>query len=68
PDIVDTNILIFRVGGAWASAAALSAALQQRGVAVLPFGPRHVRAVTHLDVSRDQIEAAGKILAEISAA
>jgi threonine aldolase len=39
---------------------------RQRGVLVVAFGPRIVRAVAHLDVSRAQCEQAAKILVEIA--
>ena len=47
------------------SAAAAVAALKERGLWISAFGPRTVRAVTHLDVSDAEIERAGEILAEV---
>jgi threonine aldolase len=58
PDVIDTNIVIFRVDLRLGTAADFAAALRERGVLVLPFGPQQIRAVTHLDVSRGQIEQA----------
>lgn len=56
---VETNIVIFDLDPAsrHASAAALCERLRQAGVWMLPFGPRRVRAVTHLDVTPSMIEA-----------
>jgi threonine aldolase len=59
---VETNIVIFQV----ADAAAFLAAMRERDVAMSQFGPTTVRAVTHLDVSRDDVleavEAARAVL------
>jgi threonine aldolase len=38
--------------------------LARAGVLVVPFGPRRLRAVTHLDVSRSDIERAARIIVE----
>ena len=40
---------------------------RERGVLVNAFGPRTVRAVTHLDVTRDQCERAATVLVELLA-
>jgi threonine aldolase len=37
---------------------------QLLGLLIAPSGPRRLRAVTHLDVSREQIDTAGEIVAE----
>jgi threonine aldolase len=55
---VETNIVIFEV----ADAPALERALAG-DVEVLAIGPRHVRAVTHLDVEEAQVEPALKAIA-----
>ena len=52
---VQTNIVIFEVPR---SAAAISANLKERGVLMNPVGPAHIRAVTHMDVSREECAAA----------
>jgi threonine aldolase len=54
---VETNIVIFELRGALDADAAVEALLA-RGVRMGAMGPRSVRAVTHLDVSADQIERA----------
>jgi threonine aldolase len=37
----------------------------EHGVLIFAFGPRVIRAVTHLDVSRQQCEQAAEIILEI---
>jgi threonine aldolase len=38
---------------------------RERGVLLLPFAARTVRAVTHLDVNREDCERAAAILCEL---
>jgi len=64
---VHTNIVIFKVDPGLGTAEAFHQALQDRGVLTIPFGGPLIRAVTHLDVSRQQIERAAEILAEVAA-
>jgi threonine aldolase len=54
PAEVETNIVVFSVP----DAPAFCAALQREGVLMGPLGPNTVRAVTHLDVSREGVERA----------
>jgi threonine aldolase len=67
---VQTNIVIFALcdGG---DAGAFVAAMKQRGVLTSAVGPRSVRFVTHLDVTREDCEraaqAAGDVLSNWSA-
>lgn len=65
---VQTNIVIFNLRQEAITAAAFVEAARLRGVLVVAFGPRTVRAVTHLDVTRDECSRAGAILAEVAAA
>jgi len=51
---VETNIVVFGVPDAFA----LCGALYERGVQTSPLGPRHLRAVTHLDVDAEGVERA----------
>ncbi|MCA9245190.1 MAG: low-specificity L-threonine aldolase [Phycisphaerales bacterium] len=67
PATVQTNIVIFRVDPKRASAADFAARLGEGGVRVIPTGPDTIRAVTHLDVSRDDIEAAITVFREACA-
>jgi threonine aldolase len=64
---VQTNIVIFNLREDGIDAPAFVEAARQRGVLVVAFGPRTVRAVTHLDVTRDECDRAGAILAEVAA-
>ena len=66
-DPVETNIVIFSLGAGAPDAAAVIAAAREQGVLVVAFGPRTVRAVTHLDVTRDQCEQAASVLDEVLA-
>ena len=65
---VQTNIVVFRLAAAGPDAATVVARARERGVLLFAFGPRTLRAVTHLDVTREQCEAAGQVLAEIAGA
>lgn len=61
-DTVQTNILVFHVAPDGPDAAAVVARAKARGVLVFAFGPRTIRAVTHLDVTREQCERAAEAL------
>ena len=63
---VQTNIVIFNLRADGADSAAFVEEARRRGVLVVAFGPRTVRAVTHLDVSRDECERAGEILVGVA--
>jgi len=65
PPEVDTNLVWFQVDRSWGSAAKLTETLKGQGVLVHASGPQVVRACTHLDVSRAQIESAAKIIAAL---
>ena len=62
----DTNIVIFHVAKNWGTAAQFSDSLKQTGVLSLAFGPQSVRLVTHLDVSREQIESACEAIRNVA--
>jgi threonine aldolase len=64
PPEIDTNMAIFRVDPALATAAQLVSALHQSGVLVLAFGPTKIRAVTHLDVTEAEVRRSGEIVRE----
>jgi threonine aldolase len=57
PASVETNIVIFELNGSVDATLAV-ATLRARGVRMGTIGPWTVRAVTHLDVSAQQIERA----------
>ncbi len=67
PDFIDTNIVIFEVDPDLGTAAAFSARLRDQGVWMNANGPQRVRAVTHLDVSREQVQHAAKVLQQTAA-
>jgi len=60
-----TNILVFGLAPEAPDAATVVARAKERGVLIFAFGPRTVRAVTHLDVTREQCERAAQLLVEI---
>jgi threonine aldolase len=64
-DPVQTNIVIFSVADDGPDAAAVVASARARGVFVVAFGRRTVRAVTHLDVTREQCEQAATVLMDV---
>lgn len=64
---VQTNILVFRLAPDAPDATTIVAKARERGVLINAFGPRTVRAVTHLDVSRDQCTRAADVLVELAA-
>ncbi len=57
----ETNLVFFEVE----DAPALVAALAERGVGMGAVGPRRVRAATHLDVTRADVEAAARAVADL---
>jgi len=62
---VQSNIVIFRMEEASPDAATIVARAQEAGVMISAFGERTIRAVTHLDVSRDQCRHAADLLAAV---
>jgi threonine aldolase len=63
-----TNILVFELAPGAPDAPTVVARARERGLLVFDFGPRTVRAVTHLDVTPEQCARAAEILFEIVAA
>jgi threonine aldolase len=66
PGAVRTNIVVFGLAPNGPDAASVVAAAKAREVLLVSFGPRRVRAVTHLDVTREQCERAADILVEVA--
>lgn len=62
---VQTNIVVFHLAPGATDADSLVARARERGVLLNAFGVRTVRAVTHLDVTREQTERAAAILREL---
>ncbi|HEX2765113.1 MAG TPA: GntG family PLP-dependent aldolase [Candidatus Limnocylindria bacterium] len=67
-DAVQTNIVVFdlveRTGVP--DAPGFVAACRERGVLVNAFGPRTIRAVTHLDVGADDVREAAKVMRAVA--
>jgi threonine aldolase len=68
PEVVDTNIVIFDVDPELGTAAAFCARLRDEGVWMYAIAPQRIRAVTHLDVSREQVQHAAAVLQDTVAA
>ena len=64
PETVHTNIVIFQVDSRLGTAAQFCANAQANGAWMLPFSHEHVRAVTHLHITHDDAESAGKIISQ----
>jgi threonine aldolase len=64
----ESNLVFLDVSGTGKGAAALSDAMLGHGVRIGAMGPTLLRAVTHLDVDKAGIQAAGKALRAVVAA
>lgn len=64
-DRLETNIVVFHLAGGAPDAATVVARAADRGVLTIAFGPRTVRAVTHLDVDTAACRRAAEILRDI---
>jgi threonine aldolase len=62
---VESNIVIFQMAPRAPDAAAIVAGAAAAGVLVSAFAARTVRAVTHLDVTRDDCRHAADLLAQV---
>jgi threonine aldolase len=67
PEKIDTNLVIFRVHPRLGTSPELVTRLAERGLLMGAFGGQMIRAVTHLDVSRQDVDQAAQILAEVVA-
>jgi len=65
PAIIDTNIVIFNIAPELGTAAEFNARLRGCGVLVYDISRQRVRAVTHLDVSFQDVQLAGQIIREV---
>lgn len=66
PHRVETNIVIFDVGGTGLAPAEVSLRLKQRGVLINGIDPRHMRLLTHNDVNRQACERALAVIGEVA--
>lgn len=62
---VQTNIIIFHMKDDAPDAAAIAARARDEGVLLSVFAARTLRAVTHLDVSKEQCRRAGETIARV---
>jgi threonine aldolase len=62
---VESNIVIWEMTPDAPDAAAVVAKARGAGVLISALAARTVRAVTHMDVSREQCRRAGEVLGEI---
>jgi len=65
PAGVETNLVFFEVGGTGLDAAQVHDRLLEHGVRIGTSGGTRMRAVTHLDVSRDQLAEAAEALSTV---
>ncbi len=63
PSAPETNIVMIDLARAGDTAEAVIPKLARAGVLVVPFGARRLRAVTHLDVTRADVERAADLIA-----
>ena len=63
---VETNLIFFDVSGMGVTAEAFNALLKTRGLRVSVLGTTRARAVTHLDVSREQVMEALDIFRQVA--
>jgi threonine aldolase len=64
PEHVETNILVFDVSESGFSVAEVLDKLKSKGILMVSFGHTLARAVTHLDVSREDIETTIRVVRE----
>jgi threonine aldolase len=65
PQTVETNVVVIDTGTA--PAKPIAAAAAERGVQVTALGHFMIRAVTHLDVTRDECVWAGQLIGKLLA-
>jgi threonine aldolase len=65
PEHVETNIVVFDVSESGFSVVEVLSKLKAKGILMVPFGHTLARAVTHLDVSREDIETTIQVVHEL---
>ena len=65
PSDPESNIVMLDLLHEGDSADTVIPKLTQAGVLVVPFGARRLRAVTHLDVSRQDVERAAGVISRV---
>jgi threonine aldolase len=66
PAGVRTNIIVFGLAPSAPDAALVVARARELGVLAVAFGPRTIRAVTHLDVDTDECRRAAEIIVRVA--
>ena len=66
PDLVETNMVFFRVPREMGFAADFCTRLRASGIRMLPEGDGRIRAVTHLDVSMEQVDQACEAIHQVA--
>ena len=66
PQDVETNLVWFEVSSPWASARDVANRLKEQGVLVAALGRNVVRAVTHLDATREQCQRAADAIRSLA--
>lgn len=61
PEHIDTNIVIIDVSASGSDAPTWSQRLGEEGVRLSPIGLNTLRALTHLDVTREEVEQAAEV-------
>ena len=63
---VETNLIFFDVSGMGITAEAFNALLREKGLRISVLGKTRGRAVTHLDVSREQVKEGLEIIRQVA--
>jgi len=63
---VETNLIFFDVAGMGVSAEAFNVLLREKGLRISVLGKTRGRAVTHLDVSREQVKEGLEIIRQVA--
>ena len=66
PPDVETNLVWFEVSSPWGSARDVATRLKEQGVLVAALGRNVVRAVTHLDATREQCQRAADAIRNLA--
>jgi threonine aldolase len=62
---VETNIIIFELGGAMDCARSLSADLREKGILTIAIAANQVRMVTHLDISPPMVDEVVSVIEQL---
>ena len=62
---VETNIVIFEVGGAMDCARSLSATLREKGILAIAISANQIRMVTHLDITPSMVDEVVTVIEQL---